>query len=229
MLLSRDRQFLFIHIPKTAGTSIRTILSRHACQPELFWENRLLSAVGINVNVVGPWWRKRLRPHCSSGDVQRHLPAEVFDRLFKFAFVRNPWDLLVSLYNFIPTRPTHRYQNHVASLSFPEFVNEWTMRPEIFQARRICDRRGALLMDFVGFFEDVARDFEVVCRQVDITAELPRANRSNHADYREVYSDRLRRLVAARLAEDIEFLGYDFDGPMDSRKQQLQREAERAA
>jgi len=229
MLLSHDHHFLFIHIPKTAGTSIRVSLSPYAAHPEKFWENRLLSSLGINVNHVGPWKRKRFRPHCTAQDVQRNLPADVFDSLFKFVFVRNPWDLLVSLYNFIPSRPKHRYSRHVATMSFSEFVDEWTQRPEILQSRWIQNRQQNLIVDYVGFFENISHDFEVVCSQIGINVPLPRNNRSVHADYRDLYSDRLKNLVASRLAADIEFLGYDFDGPSAARQVELQSYRKRAA
>lgn len=229
MLLSYEHQFLFIHIPKTAGTSIRVSLNPYACHPETLWENRLLSSIGINVNHVGPWKRRRFRPHCRALDVQQNLPADIFERLFKFVFVRNPWDLLVSLYNFIPSRPNHRYQSHVASLSFSEFVDEWTQRPEIIQTRWIQNHQQELLVDYVGFFENIPHDFGVVCNYVGIDVPLPRNNRSAHADYRDLYSDRLKNLVASRLAEDIEYLGYDFDGPTAARQQELQLHGKRAA
>ncbi len=229
MLLSHDHQFLFIHIPKTAGTSIRVSLSPYASHPETLWENRLLSSIGIHVNHVGPWKRKRFRPHCCALDVQRNVPADVFDGLFKFVFVRNPWDLLVSLYNFIPSRPNHRYQKHVASLSFSDFVDEWTQRREILQSRWIQDGKRELLVDYVGYFENIPHDFGVVCDQIGVKVPLPRDNRSVHADYRDLYSDRLKNLVASRLAEDIEFLGYDFDGPTAPRQQELQSYRKHAA
>ncbi len=229
MLLSHDHQFLFIHIPKTAGTSIRVSLSPYAFHPETLLENRVLSSVGINVNHIGPWKRKRFRPHCTALTVQRNLPADVFDNLFKFVFVRNPWDLLVSLYNFIPSRPKHRYSKYVASLSFSDFVNEWTQRPEILQSRWIQDHRQELIVDYVGFFENIPHDFEVVCTRIGVDAPLPRNNRSVHADYRDLYSDRLKDLVATRLARDIDFLGYDFDGPSASRQRELQSRRKHAA
>ena len=222
MLLSYDHQFLFIHIPKTAGTSIGTTLGNYASHPESFWENRVLSSVGINVNVIGPWRRRRFRGHCSAADVQRHLPTQVFQKLFKFSFVRNPWDLLVSLYNFIPTRPNHRYRKRVAGMSFATFVEEWTTRPELRQVPRVCDRQGTSLMDFVGFFETLSQDFATVCDRIGVAAPLPRRNRSKHSDYRLFYTDDLRELVARRLADDIEFFGYDFDGPSAERRRQLQ-------
>ncbi|MCA9049828.1 MAG: sulfotransferase family 2 domain-containing protein [Planctomycetaceae bacterium] len=216
MLVSYERNFLFVHIPKTAGTSIRNSLSAYAVCPESFWENRLLTRFGIHVNTVGPWHRKWFRPHCSADDIRRHLPADVYNRLFKFAFVRNPWDLLVSLYNFIPSRPTHRHRKRVADMSFADFVDEWTRRPEILQAPRIRDRQGRLIVDFVGCFENVSLDFKVICSRIGITVTLPCHNRSRHDDYRSSYTEPLKQLVAERLAEDIEFLGYTFDGVTDS-------------
>jgi len=229
MLVSYDKQFLFIHIPKTAGTSITNSLDAHASHPELLWENRLLAKVGIRVNQVGPWQRKRFRGHCSASDIQRHLPASVYQQLFKFAFVRNPWDLLVSLYNFIPTRMNHRYQKRVAEMSFAQFVDEWTRRPEIHQATRVCDRQGKLLVDFVGYFENISQDFATVCNRIGVKSLLSKENRSKHSDYREHYTDELRQMVADRLSEDVEFFGYDFDGPSVERQQELKPQGLRAA
>lgn len=216
MLVSYEKNFLFIHIPKTAGTSVRNSLSPYACHPENLWENRLLSGIGINVNTIGPWQRRRFRPHCSALDIRRNLPERVFSDLFKFAFIRNPWDLLVSLYHFIPSRPRHRHAQRVAAMSFPEFVDEWTRRPEILQSPRICDQSGNLMVDFVGCFERIAQDFQFVCDQIGVAAPLPQSNRSVHADYRTQYTDSLRDVVADRLAQDIEFLGYTFDASCDS-------------
>ena len=228
MLISHDKQFLFIHIPKTAGTSITNSLTAYADKPELLWENRLLAGLGIHVNHIGPWKRRRFRGHCSANDVYRNLPQDVYNGLFKFAFVRNPWDLLVSLYNFIPSRPNHRYQKRVAQMTFAEFVEAWTKRPEIRQASRITDMRGNCLIDFVGYFESISEDFTTVCNRVGVAPPLPRDNRSRHSDYRESYDDRLQQLVADRLAEDIQFFGYEFDGPATERKLQLQQ-GQRAA
>ncbi len=229
MLLSRDKQFLFIHIPKTAGTSIRSTLMDYADHPEQLWENRLLALLGIHVNLVGPWHRRRFRPHCTARDVYRSLPRDVYDRLFKFAFVRNPWDLLVSLYNFIPGRPAHRYARRVARMTFAEFVEEWTRRPEIHQTRRLCSRDGRLLLDYVGYFEHLDHDFGVICDRIGVRAPLPRKNQSRHGDYRDLYTPALKNLVAERLAEDIEFLGYSFDGPQSTRCRELQNIERRAA
>lgn len=216
MLLSQDNKFLFVHIPKTAGTSIRNSLKPYAVDPMMFWENRLLSRIGIHVNVVSPWRRKRFRPHSTAGHIRQHLPSDVYESLFKFAFVRNPWDLLVSLYNFIPSRPGHRYSDAVKKMSFAEFVDAWTQRPEISQAQWLRGDTGELIVDCVGYFETVGSDFSAICGRLGINCGLPKHNQSKHSNYQTYYTNEVRDLVQTRLADDIEFLGYTFDGEIDS-------------
>jgi hypothetical protein len=84
-------------------------------------------------------------------------------------------------------------------------------------------------VDFVGYFETLSQDFATVCDRIGVAPPLPRHNRSNHSDYRQFYTDDLRELVARRLAKDIEFLGYEFDGVSAERRQELQSTGRMAA
>jgi len=210
MLISYEHKFAFIHVPKTGGSSIRRVLIPFAVDPLTMLENRLLNMVGIHVNHFGPYQRKWLRGHDSALTLCQNLPAPVFQDLFKFAFVRNPWDVLVSLYHFIPTRPKHRYREKVARMSFDEFVHEWVGR--VNQSHMVCDQNGNLLVDYVGRFERLGDDFDEVLKHIDIEASLGHFNRSKHKDYRQYYSDQLAEYVAAQLSEDITRFGYSFDG-----------------
>lgn len=221
MLISLSRNFLFIHIPKTAGTSVRDCLSPFALTPERCWENRLLARCGIHVNLISPWPRKKFRAHCRTTDVCRHIPPDVFHQLFKFAFVRNPWGMLVSLYHFIPTRKTHRHSRRCANMDFADFVDEWTQRPETPQWPRVCDSNGRLLLDFVGRYEHLGEDFAKICSFIGIPYSLPQLNRSQHSDYRTYYNNRLQSLVQSRLANDIEFFGYQFEDVLVGETHQL--------
>lgn len=211
MIISYEKNFLFVHVPKTAGTSIRAALTPYEHRTSHLWENRLLQRVGIRVNHISPYLRKRFRFHSTALEIHRNLPQNVFDQLFKFAFVRNPWDLLVSLYSFIPTRPTNRHSARVARMSFEAFLNEWTQRPEISQRAFLYDRQGRCLVDFVGRFENLRADFAGICQRIGISSDLGHANGSQHGDYRDMYDTKLRTLVARRLAEDIDTFGYDFE------------------
>ena len=216
MLISHRHRFAFIHVPKTGGSSIFAALAPHGDDADGYWANRCLARLGIHVNHYAPWPQRKFRPHTPAATLRRNLPGVVFDDLFTFAFVRNPWDLLVSYYHFLAagqahaTHVSHR-RRHVACLpDFEAYVGYEIRRGKISQTRLVADRRGRTLVSFLGRFESLAADFDHICRRIGVTATLPRSNPSVHGDYREYYSPRLAALVRDHFAEDIERFGYEF-------------------
>ena len=97
MLLSIRYRFLFVHIPKTGGTSIRAALRYYKWSDPyripLFLCSRLSAFTGHRLACKLPRHAKIIAAH-------EMLPRDFFDSLFKFAFVRNPWDRAVSFYNY---------------------------------------------------------------------------------------------------------------------------------
>ena len=120
MLISYDRRFLFVHVPKTGGSSVRVALGRYAHDATQYRVNQLARRLGIRLNHLALDHRKRyFRTHERASVIKRCLPTELFDAFFKFAFVRNPWSLLVSQYKFIRQNASHRRHRVVRSMSFP--------------------------------------------------------------------------------------------------------------
>lgn len=73
-MISHDLKAIFIHIPRTGGTSVETAL------------------VGNN------WWKIHPQTkHLNWQDAKREY-SEYWDDYFKFTIIRNPWDWLASLY-----------------------------------------------------------------------------------------------------------------------------------
>jgi hypothetical protein len=211
MLISHTHRFAFIHIPKTGGCSVKIALTPYAENVTGYWANRWLDRVGIHVNYFAPYAAKRFRTHTPAAILERELPADAFAQLYKFAFVRNPWDLLVSSYHFLQRSADHRRSHRaVRGRSFAEYVDYELYRGKLLQSPMLTDRRGRLLVDFVGRFESLDPDFAAVCHRLGIGAVLPHANRSWRGDYRDHYSERLAARVADRFAEDIERFGYTF-------------------
>lgn len=69
---------------------------------------------------------------------------------------------------------------------------------------------GDFITDFIGRYEQLRQDWQLVCRSVGIQAELPHLNRSGRRHYRHYYDGRLRRKVARRFAEEIDVFKYTF-------------------
>jgi hypothetical protein len=214
MLISHSRRFAFVHLPKTGGCSVKVALQPFADDPLAYAPNRWLDRCGIHVNYFAPWWHKRFRTHTPAAILHRELPPDAFADLFTFAFVRNPWDLLVSSYHFLTHSHRHRRGRVARRLgSFERYVAYEASRGKLVQSRMLTSRHGRLLVDFVGRFEALEADFTTVCRHLQLAARLPHVNAGAGGDYRLHYTPALAALVADAFGPDIDRFGYSFDAP----------------
>jgi hypothetical protein len=216
--ISRSKRFILIHVPRTGGSSFVTSLD-----PALFIPppaapgDKFLSK--ILPFVPRPLEKVYLRPHETARKARRRLPREVFRDYSKIAFVRNPYSWLVSLYEVRRRGPRHRHHKTVAAMSgFAEYVDWEISRHDRFQHAYLTDRRGALLVDYLGRYERLTEDHKRICEILGLEpSALPRINRATQRDYREYYDEPTRERVAGRWARDLELFGYDFDGLVEDR------------
>lgn len=193
MILSHRYRFIFVHNPKTGGTSL----------------HEALAPFGRRGGKLG------LKPHSTLAEIEKAVP-DVFRNYFKFAFVRNPWDLEVSRYCY---KREWFFRNHPsvnwkADKTFEQFIQERHDDPKCHnpQFRRLCDAKGELAADFIGRFENLKEDFQFLLEKIGLSLELPHANRSQRGkDYRDYYTTRLRDMVEAMATRDIEAFQYDFE------------------
>jgi len=69
-------------------------------------------------------------------------------------------------------------------------------------------------MNFIGSFEDLDSDWNVVADILRIDARLPHVNLIKEKHYTEYYSEKTKAIVAEKFRVDIETFGYEFDtGP----------------
>jgi hypothetical protein len=209
MLISESHGFLFVHVQKTAGTSVTQFLAPHALSPSAGRLNKIASDLGL----VHDWRRNYFRIHAPLRRAERVLPPDVFASLFKFAFVRNPWDRLVSWYVYVLRDTGHRRHAQVRdSGSFAQFVQVELARPRRSQWWMLEQRSGDLGVDFVGRFERLEEDMAAICAHIGIPYQpLPRENVSKREPYQSYYTPELAELVRQRLAREIEAFGYAFD------------------
>lgn len=188
MIVSDSHEFVFFHIPKCAGGSV----------------TRALADIS----------RRELGPHTGMPFAVEHL-GEKFDRYFKFAFVRNPWDRMVSRYEYAKQRQGAMEPGgfHESRASFGAFVGwqltdspstqwHWLTEPQTHTR---------VMVDFVGRVERMQADFDVVCERIGIAPrELGVHRATEHGPYREYYDAGLRDVIAGAYAQDIEGFGYEF-------------------
>ena len=181
------RKFIFIHIPKNAGQSMKKVL----CSFNAFCNGRCTIPAKEHIAKIGI---KKFRSH------------------FSFTFVRNPWDRQVSLYKFIHKTPSHYLHSTVIKLTFEEYIRiglpDWSMINESQTSYIFVDDK--LAVDFVGRFENLQEDFQKVCNVIGIEGILPKLNSTEHNDYQHYYNDKTMEIVKNIFEKDIIKFGYKY-------------------
>jgi hypothetical protein len=147
-----------------------------------------------------------------------HYPEKLYSEYFKFAFVRNPWDRLVSC-----------WKNKVIDSNYFEFTEEKLQDMQSFenfvgyvQSKDIedCDQHIRLQsklvdmnnVDFIGRFEKFEEDLGKVAQMIGIEYKKTRKNMSKQkSSYVDYYDDRLQNIVADIYRKDIHIFQYEFN------------------
>ena len=183
------------------------------------WRGRI---VFIHINKTGGTSIERalqLRSErISACEKRARMGERRWQRAFKFAFVRNPWDKVVSHYHY------RAHTGRIALDAGPPPFNDWVRlsyrdhdprywdEPLMFASQHewIADADGRIAIDFIGRFERIDEDFAEVCRRAGVRAALPRVKTTSHADYRDFYDDESRAIVGRVFARDLELFDYRF-------------------
>lgn len=216
-ILLRPYNAIYISVPKVACTSFKTAFA---------------DLLGLSLeSVKGDPHRLRYPSPLPIAGLQRLL----YPGFYRFAFVRNPWDRLVSCYRdkiknevegytHFTIRPgvancLARWSAFEPDMSFDDFVVAVASVPdseadEHFRSQHtfLTGRNGALAADFVGRYERLAEDFALVQQKTGLpNIELPRLQAARKvAKYAGYYSPKTRDLVAERFRTDIAMFGYEF-------------------
>lgn len=210
MIISHQKKFIFIHIYKVAGSSIRRVLDKYDDRKKAdlsFIDN---SRIWLHQHFKVT--RTSFITHLKAKDIKAKLAPDVFNNYYKFSFIRNPWDWQVSLYYFMLQNTKHRQHKLVSKMkNFEEYL-DWRINKDLeLQKEFIYDNDGKILVDFVGRFENLQNDFNTICSRLEIPEiELPVTNTSHHRYYKEYYNENTKNWVAEAFKEDIELFGYSF-------------------
>jgi len=196
-------RFVFVHIQKTGGDSVR-------------------SALGLPVT--------GRTKHFSASEHLGRIGVEAWGSSFSFSFVRNPWDRLVSWWAMMRRirreNPEGRGLNPFAkyildnSDTFEEFLSCDEVMDLPDGARSLWRNQydyltgpdGSMIVSFVGRFERIESDFEKVARIIGRDAKVPHVNKSHHDHYSSYYTPTLARIVGERFVREVEAFGYGFEG-----------------
>lgn len=224
MILSLSHSFLFIHVPKTAGTALMEALTPFSANTR----RTLFRSILRRTPFVEAADKAYIRGHEPASRIRAKLSPPVFDHFFRFAVVRNPYDHAVSLYEFMKQFRIESTAARIRKMSFVEYLHYRVKRPfwndTIFarqpaQSWFIADDSDRLLVNRVLYYESLQADFErltadlglpdVVLRKVNPTKT--KAETRSFATYAEYYDAESMEMVQAIYARDFRNFGYALD------------------
>lgn len=206
MIISHKHRFIFFAVPRTATHSLRRALRPHLAVDD--WEQQMLNdAQALPV----PALAALKHGHISFRQLREHLPAEMLDGYFKFAFVRHPFDRFLSACFFLNRGNPEFPGRETACIK--QLIRRAPFRRRILitpQSRLVADEHGRARMDYVGRFETLQDSYNEICRRVGIPpAPLPSENASANDGYASCFDEELRDWAAEFYREDFDLFGYD--------------------
>ncbi len=194
-MISHKHKCIFVHIPRCAGTSMEYAL------------------------VKQDWWSIDRETKHILASTAKKLYGEHWDKYFKFSFVRNPWDRMVSLAKFPLMSGISISKGSINISSYLKKFDNIEIDPRSKSKKdRFDPVKGAVYLnilnedlDFIGKFENLQEDFDTVCDKIEVPQRvLPHREKLKHKHYTEYYDDETRELVAEKYKKDIEMFGYKF-------------------
>jgi hypothetical protein len=202
MPISREYKAAFVHVPRTGGSSIE----------------KALGIMGVN-NEGSQRPSAEILYGIHQGVALQHLPAREIKKFvpdyFTFSFVRNPFDRVVSEYFYRQDQqPEMDFKSFLFSVVLPErqgYFERHIFSDHYFdQIQFLTDERGHTLVDFVGRFENLEKDFNKICRMIGQDLKLPHMGKTIRRSYRDYYDHESIDLVSQVYQRDLRAFHYQF-------------------
>jgi hypothetical protein len=209
-VISHVHRCIFVHVPKTGGVSVEDVIWPGERDESQLW-------MGFVSEHSNKYQTGGLQ-HLLARQIREEVGARIFNSYFKFAFVRNPWDKAVSQFASMAQRPDLReFIGMSVDTTFDEYLHLIQRRAHVQWCKQvdfIRDENGAGMVDFIGRFETLRQDTQVVFDRIGVDCEeLPHLNASEHRPYAEYFTDQTRESLHQLYREDIEAFGYQFSEP----------------
>ncbi|MEX1667531.1 sulfotransferase family 2 domain-containing protein [Zhongshania guokunii] len=208
MVINEQYGFVFVHVPKTGGSSLTQALTQ--------------------LDGNRPDWGSQSTKHETANEFLSQLPARINSsrqppsaslKLDLFGFVRNPWDRTASLYYYLveshPVAPTKTLN------SFEQFINlmdekiEWITKLHSYrsQVEYFQNSSGKIIANHIAKYEDFDNEVKVISENLKISLDVPKLNISSNSkkDYRRLYTSHMVDIISNLYADDISNFGYNFE------------------
>ena len=208
MLISNKKKFIFIHNPKTAGTSLTKVLlpysdflSRNQNKPYFYYFNKFVLS-----KLIGNIYAK----HTPAWRVKKNVP-EKWESFYTFGVVRNPYNRSYSYYMYL--KNNKRLNSYVKDISFRDYIFSIRKQNWIdYQYYYFCDQNKKLIIDKVIKMEELDVQFRKLLSDIDLGLgfNIPHLNSTeSKTDYFDYYDREMISEINDVFTDDFEVFDYE--------------------
>ncbi len=221
MIINNSHQFIFIHIPKNAGTSIARYYSALSRLIDIEIGATELGEAALPQIIE----RHGVGKHAPLRRIRRVLSeTSDIDSYFSFAFVRNPYERTISTFNFLKRWLPNSHATKAAKAFEPlKTVNDM-LQSEFWQSSGmdlmfepqtlwVTDWDGKVIIDFWGKVESIDEGIETVNKRIGV--ELPAfdlsLNRTRKSKENGLLTNQSVEILQGRYSRDFELFDYPLE------------------
>jgi hypothetical protein len=212
------KNLIYIHIPKTGGSSIRNSLNLNY---ELLFNSNKENLIKMGYSNLTRLFENY---DFTIGSFEDHLPYQLIKNKelnlnkFIFTFLRNPFSRAVSLYFEITNGPTHCFNNK-KRISFDDFIKVLIEKDYWFSIPMIdyIGEKNLSDLNFIGRFENFENDIYKLKNKIKI--KIKHHNYNNHMNSNKKFNDYRSFFKKSNTIDnvtkyyhrDLKFFGYSYD------------------
>jgi hypothetical protein len=203
-MISHSKKFIFIHIPKTGGSSIEWYIS---------------SYIKPDFPIFGYDEANKLHRQHATLEQLKNIYKIKIDDYFKFTVCRNPYERAVSGYFWFLEagllKDSTTFKDYLLIRNGCEKLNHLNSRrgrgDHFYTQLKYIEIEEKNKIDFVIRFEKLQQDFDIVCTKIGLPHQkLPHIKKTCYKHYTSYYDKETREIVEQKYANDIKYLGYEF-------------------
>jgi hypothetical protein len=216
--INHDLKAVFIHVHKTGGTYLSYMLHKYygfknyyIRRPDhdkfCFNKKKTTKFINYENRIHGVLMYYKTSPHINK---KMGMTPQKWNSYYKFAFVRNPYDKIISAWNHvnrfkIPFPNYLRLQNICNDVEF--------MHVFMPQVRNIINEKGKVELQFIGKFENLEEDFCTILKNIGIINIIHESEKKMNVRPHDIFinyyeNQEILDKINDLFKEDFQYLDY---------------------
>ena len=190
-MISHEYKTVFLHIPRTGGTSIKSAFGF------VEYEGDIITKESTGLGEI----------YKTAQQIRQIFP-QVYENYYKWTIVRNPWEREVSIFN---SNPVEGDKKSVQKQFIDNIKAKINNKKQIKSQASFLMIDGDVHVDHIVRYESIDSQWPIVCEKINKPYEpLPRLLKGANSQFskHEIYTQESIDLVSELCKEDIEFLNY---------------------